>query len=128
MFTKKRPDGTYIRDIHFFTQLLPFLLPTRTEACIYFEQEIDVTKTLEDVKKRKHDTDGIKVTLFYIILYASVRALAQRPKMNRFVSGYRYYQRNRISFNFVAKRDLSDDGEKANLTMSFSPLLSLKKK
>jgi hypothetical protein len=45
--------------------------------------------------------------------------------MNRFVSGHRYYQRNRISFNFVAKREMSDDGEEVNVTMSFSPLLSL---
>jgi hypothetical protein len=126
MFTKKRPDGTYIRNLHFFTQLLPFLMPTRKDACIYFEQEYDVTKTLEYVRKRKHDTDGIRVTLFYIILYAAVRTLAQRPQMNRFVSGYRYYQRNRITFNFVAKRDLHDDGEEVNVTISFSPLLSMK--
>ena len=45
--------------------------------------------------------------------------------MNRFVSGYRYYQRNRISYNFIAKRDMSDDGEEINVTMSFSPLLTL---
>ena len=53
MFTKKRPDGTYIRNLHFFTQLMPYLLPTRTEACIFFEEEYDVTKTIEYVRKRK---------------------------------------------------------------------------
>jgi hypothetical protein len=45
--------------------------------------------------------------------------------MNRFVSGYRYYQRNSIKFNFVAKRDFTDDGEEVNVTMSFSPFLSI---
>jgi hypothetical protein len=59
------------------------------------------------------------------MLYGALRAIAQRPKMNRFISGYRYYQRNRIRFNFVAKRDLSDEGEEINVTTSFSPLLSL---
>jgi len=123
MFTKKRSDGTYLKNIHFFTQLMPYLMPTRTESAIYLEQELDVTKTLEYVKK-KTDND-FKVTLFYIILYAAVRVIAQRPKINRFVSGYRYYQRNRISFNFVAKRELTDEGEEVNITMSFSPLLTL---
>jgi len=125
MFTKKRSDGTYLKNLHFFTQILPYLMPTRTEAAIYFEQEFDVTKTLDYVNRKKNDFNGVKITLFYIILYAALRVIALRPKMNRFISGFRYYQRNRISFNFVAKRDLSDEGEEINVTMSFSPLLSL---
>jgi len=125
MFTKKRPDGTYTGKLHFFTQLMPYLMPTRTEATIFFEQEFDVTKTLEYVGKRKADADSPKITMFYIILYAAIRVIAQRPKLNRFVSGFRYYQRNRISFNFVAKKELSDEGEEITITMSFSPLLSL---
>jgi len=123
MFTKKRSDGTYLKNIHFFTQIMPYLMPTRTESAIYLEQELDITKTLEYVKKKTDN--GFKITLFYIILYAAVRVVAQRPKLNRFVSGYRYYQRNRISFNFVAKRELNDEGEEVNITMSFSPLMSL---
>ena len=125
MFTKKRSDGTYLRNLHFFTQALPYLMPTRTEAAIYFEQEFDVTKTLEYVSRKRAEASGPKITFFYIILYAAIRVIAQRPKLNRFISGYRYYQRNRITFNFVAKRDLSDEGEEINVTMSFSPLLSL---
>jgi len=125
MFTKKRSDGTYLKNLHFFTQILPYLMPTRTEAAIYFEQDFDVTKTLDYVNGKKNDFNGFKITLFYIILYAALRVIALRPKMNRFISGFRYYQRNRISFNFVAKRDLSDEGEEVNVTMSFSPLLSL---
>ena len=125
MFTKKRPDGTYIKNLHFFTQLMPYILPTRTESAIYIEQEFDVSKTLEYIAKRKTDPGLPKISVFYIFLYAAVRAIAMRPKLNRFVSGHRYYQRNRISFNFIAKRDLSDEGEEINVTMSFSPLLTL---
>jgi hypothetical protein len=105
--------------------MMPYLLPTRTESCIFFEQEFDVTKTLEYVRKRKNNAEGVKISMFYIFLYAATRAIALRPKLNRFVSGYRFYQRNRISFNFVAKRELSDEGEEINVTMSFSPLLSM---
>jgi hypothetical protein len=125
MFTRKRSDGTYVKKMHFFTRLMPYLMPTRTESCILFEQEFDVTRTLEYVQKKRDEAGGIKITMFYLILYAAVRTIALRPKMNRFVSGFQYYQRNRISFNFIAKRDFSDDGEEVNVTMSFSPLLSL---
>jgi len=126
MFTKKRPDGTYLKNLHFFTQLMPYIIPTRTEAAIYYEQEFDVTRALEYIREKRVEIAGsYKITMFYIILYAAVRVIAQRPKMNRFISGYRYYQRNRILFNFVAKRDMSDEGEEINVTMSFSPFLSL---
>jgi len=63
--------------------------------------------------------------MFYIILYAAVRSLSVRAKMNRFGSGCRYYQRDRLSFNFIAKRDMTDDGEEINVTLSYSPLLTL---
>jgi len=125
MFTKKRPDGTYIKKLHFFTRLLPYLMPTRSDAVIYFEQEFDLTNTLGYIRKKRNEEGGIRISVFYIILYAAIRVIAQRPKMNRFVSGCRYYQRNRISFNFVAKRDMSDDGEEVNVTMPFSPLLTI---
>ena len=126
MFTKKRRDGTYLKNLHFLTQIMPYLMPTRTEAAIYFEQEYDVTKTLEYVRKHK-DSGGPKMTMFYIILYAGIRVIAQRPNMNRFIAGQRIYQRNNISYNFTAKRELSDEGEEFTVTMSFSPLISLEK-
>ena len=136
MYTKKRSDGTYIKNMHFFNKIMPYLMPTRTEACIYYDQEFDVTRTIEYVRERikksvkAEKNEGVprdknKISVFIIMLYAAMRSIAQRPKMNRFISGYRYYQRNRIMFNFVAKRDLSDEGEEVNVTMSFSPLLSL---
>jgi len=122
MFSKKRPDGTYLKNMHFFTQLMPYLIPERTNASVYFEQEFDLTKTIEFVQKKK---SSLNITIFYIILFAAIRVIALRPKLNRFISGFRYYQRNRISFNFTAKRELNDEGEEINVTMSFSPLLSL---
>jgi hypothetical protein len=125
LFTKKRSDGTYLKKLHFFTQLMPYLMPTRNESTIFFEQEFDVTNTLAYLHKKKKDTDSPKVSLFYIILFSAVRVIAQRPKLNRFVSGYRFYQRNRILFNFVTKRELTDEGEEVNVTMSFSPFLTL---
>jgi hypothetical protein len=123
IFTRKRPDGTNLKNLHFFTQLLPYLMPTRSESVIFFLLVFFFIKTLEYVGRKLYA--GQKISMFYIILYAALRVIAQRPKMNRFVSGFRYYQRNRICFNFVAKRELSDEGEEVNVTMSFSPFLSM---
>ena len=123
MFTKKRSDGTYIRDLPHFTRLLPYLMPTRSEACIYFEQDFDVTKALTHILafNKALDPGQRKLSLFQVLLCATARTIGLRPKLNRFVAGYRYYQRNRIIFNFVAKRELTDGGAEINVTLPFSP-------
>ena len=123
MLKKTRCDGTLIRDLPPFTLLLPFVMPTRTGSMIYFEQELDVTETLRRVKsinrvlvKRREI-----LTLFDVVICAAVRSVAMRPKVNRFISGRRFYQRNQIVFNFVAKKELSDEGEEVNVKIPFEP-------
>lgn len=123
MFTKKRCDGSYIEDMPHFTRILPYLMPTKAESCIYFEQDFDVTKTLEYVASANaaRKPGGTRLSFFQVFLCAAVRTIALRPKMNRFVAGYRYYRRNKIIFNFVAKRELSDEGGEINVNLAFSP-------
>jgi hypothetical protein len=120
MLKKRRPDGTLLKDIPYFTQLLPYLMGTRIDSTIFFEQDFDVTHAMEYVRARNSRSPGKKCTFFQTFLCAGVRTLAMRPKLNRFVSGYHYYQRNQISVNFVAKKQLSDEGEEINVTIPFA--------
>jgi hypothetical protein len=123
IFTKKRCDGTYIKDLPHFTKLMPYLMTTRSESVIYFEQDFDVTDTLAYVAaaNAKRVPGKRHLSFFQLFLCAAVRTLALRPKLNRFVSGYRYYRRNKIVFNFVAKREMTDEGGEINVNLSFSP-------
>ena len=59
------------------------------------------------------------------MINAAVRALAQRPRLNRFISGYRFWQRNQLLINFVAKKELTDDGKEVNVKIEFSPYETL---
>jgi hypothetical protein len=120
----KRPDGAPVRNMHHFNRMLPYLMPTRTESAIYLSQEFDVTDTIAFIRRYNKDPsrgEEQTLTLFYVMLCAFARTIALRPRMNRFISGYRYYQRNEISFNFVAKKNLSDEGEEINVKLRLSP-------
>lgn len=123
MLKKSRPDGTYLGNLPHFTRMMPYLMPTRAESCIYFEQDFDITHALDYIHaaNRDRERNGKRLTFFQLFLCGAVRTLALRPKLNRFVSGYNYYQRNKIVFNFVAKKQLSDDGGEINITIPFSP-------
>jgi hypothetical protein len=123
MLKKTRCDGTLIKELPAFTLLLPYVMPTRTGSMIYFEQELDVTDTLKRIKAINRELIKRReiLTLFDVVICAAVRAVAMRPKVNRFISGRHFYQRNQIVFNFVAKKELSDLGEEVNVKIPFEP-------
>jgi hypothetical protein len=123
MLKKTRFDGTLLTDIPPFTLLLPYLMPRKTGATIYFEQDVDVSGTLDYMKTINRELIKKReiVTLFEVVLAAAARTLALRPRVNRFISGNRYYQRNQIVFNFVAKKELTDDGQEVNVKIAFEP-------
>lgn len=124
MLKKTRCDGTFIEGLHHYTRMTPYVMPHRTESTIYFEQEFDVTHTLSYINQR-NDSSEHSISFFQVFLCALARTMAERPDLNRFVSGFHYYQRNEILFNFVAKREISDEGEEINVTIPFSPYETL---
>jgi hypothetical protein len=47
--------------------------------------------------------------VFHVFLHAMVRLLRERPRVNRFVSGGRLYERDGVWVSFSAKKALNDD-------------------
>lgn len=120
----KRRDGTYIRDLPAFTKIMPYLMPDKAGSVIYYQEDYDVTETLDFLKawNRAHLREtGAIATLFEVVLAAAARAVALRPRVNRFLAGKRYYQRNRILLSFVAKKEITDEGKEVNIKMPFWP-------
>lgn len=123
LFTR-RPEGTHLRNHDPMMAFVPFLMKTRTESAIYFKQEIDITDLKAFLHDRNHQAaanGGIKMTLFHVILAALSRVVAERPQMNRFVSGRRVYQRKDFSVAFVMKREFKDDSAEEIVVMKFDP-------
>ncbi len=127
MLINNRPDGKPVK-VPGFTKIIPYLMPTRTESTIYMTQEVDMGDSLELMREwNKSKGEGAwTLTPMQIFLCALARAIAKRPRMNRFVSNQRHYQRNNISFSFVTKKTLTDDGLEINVVMPFRPHDTLK--
>jgi len=116
MLIKNRPDGNAIR-VPGFTKLLPIVSGTRNQSSIYFEDEVYLDKTLDFIdefnKNRQKGTR--KLSVFQIFINAIARTVAERPKINRFIVNYRFYQRNHISVSFVSKKTLQEEAEEINI-------------
>ena len=123
MLKRSRRDGTLVKNVPPFTALMPYLMPDKKGSAIFYEQDLDITDTLAYIKKvnrvliKKREI----LTLFEVVLCAALRAVVFRPRLNRFISGCKYYQRNQLILSFVAKREITDEGEEMNIKMPLEP-------
>lgn len=104
-----RPDGTLVPNLSATRALMPLLMERRSEATVYFEQELDVTETMRFVEAWNAARPAERITLFHVFMWAFAATLHERPRLNRFVSGGRIYQRKGVFLSFAAKKKKLDD-------------------
>lgn len=104
-----RPDATLVRDASATRRMMPLIMPTRNESIVYFEQQVDVTE-LEKALHSFRDHTTLRATILHAVLWNIARIMAERPRLNRFVSGGRLWQRRGFWASFSAKKEKSDTG------------------
>jgi len=117
---KDRKDGKYISDMNHLNKILPYLLPGRTGNQVNYIASIDISSVLNYVKERKA-IEGNNVTFFSTLMAAVVRIGAMRPGLNRFIKGYRFYQKNDFELGIIAKSQYSDDATRTIHKIKFEP-------
>ncbi len=103
-----RPDGTLVRGLGLVRRMIPFMMPTRNEAVVYYEQILDVSETLPFIA-RYNEAGSHRITIFHVVLAALARGLKARPGLDRFVSGSYIYQRKHTELAFAVKKQFKDD-------------------
>jgi len=110
--TGQRPDGTLVPKIHPYRRLMPHIMRTRNESVVYFDsfaRAEPLLAYLADVNAR-----GFHADITHCLVAAGALGLFENPKMNRFVSGRRLYERNGTHVTFSMKRQKL--GREAKLT------------
>ncbi len=106
-----RRDGIWLREEPAMNQFMAWLYPNRADNEAYINEEIDLEPIEEYLARKNAGRTEDKYTYFHIICAAVVKAFVLRPKMNRFISGNRMYQRKYLSVAFVVKKKFSDRSE-----------------
>ena len=101
-----RSDGVYIKKIHPYRRLMPFVMLSRNESVVYFDMEIQA-EALQDYIKNRPD-----INFSHCIVGATALTLIQNPELNRFVSGNRVYQRKEVVLSFSMKRKKKESRSK----------------
>ena len=111
-----RRDGKWVKAPGLQT-VMTALFPKRTDCEVYLHDTIDVTELLKYMEKKNEGKTEGKLTVFHCAITALARMVRERPMMNRFIQGYRIYERNEISLSFVAKRRFTDGTEESLMFM-----------
>lgn len=116
-----RPDATLAQGVPNVRRIMPFILPTRNESLVYFEQVLDLTETQRFIDEINATRSESRVTLFHVISWATVRMFEERPRLNRFVAGRRLWQRRGIWLSYSAKKSFDDNSPVVVLKREFQP-------
>lgn len=122
----KRRDGERIKQMDGFHLIAPYVMPKRTEAEVSSTEQFDITELNAYIKKRNEE-EGTNLKLFHAICTSVARTIYLRPKMNIFISGKTYYQRNEITLSFVVKRKFSDEAEEMMMILNVEPEMNIDK-
>ncbi|MBQ6426732.1 MAG: hypothetical protein IJK14_04725 [Clostridia bacterium] len=125
-FTKRkgfgdRIDADLIRGLDGMHVIMPLMMKNRTDNEAFLQVSVE-TEKLDAWLRAKNDANPEhRYTIFQAVLAAVGRTVQMRPRMNTFIKGERYYQRNSIQFSFIAKKAFSDTGEEAIAIMDYDP-------
>ena len=108
-----RPDAYYIQKTDTMHRFFPYILPDRTDNEAVMSQVIDLTNIKAYLEKKNADSPEFKYTFFHVICAGIAKTIALRPRMNRFYSGKRFYERKNIILSFTAKKRLVDNSEES---------------
>lgn len=114
-----RKDGTLIRETDPMHAFVPYLYRNRSDNEAFISERIDLENINKYLEEKNKDNPEEPYKLFHVILAAIVKTLTLRPKMNRFIKGYRTYQRKFLALAFVVKKKFHDEGGEALAFIKF---------
>lgn len=121
LFWRHRPDGDMVKPRDAMQKLMPHIMRTRAEACIYYRQCLDLTTAMEFIKTYNAKFPDQRLTIFILILTAMIRTARKYPHLNRFIAGKKLYTRNSLQISYVVKRALTIEGTETLVKQTFAP-------
>ena len=104
-----RKDGRRIRSLTAMSMVSPYIMVNRNTASNFFRDTVEITEIEKYIRqKRKEGLSNFGI--MHVIIAAYVRAVSQRPAVNRFIAGQKIYARDEyIEMSLVVKKEMSAD-------------------
>ncbi len=116
---KDRNDGYLIKHKDPILRAIPYIMPRRYDAQVYFSDTLTLNKSDETIKALRKE--GHRIIFLHVVLAAMLRTMVDYPKANRFVKGRKVYARKKISYSFAIKKEMDLDAPETVLKLDFEP-------
>lgn len=113
-------EGRKIRTLAPYNMIIPYIMVHRHDSQNSIKTFVEVAGAESLVRKLRADGYD-SIGILHVMIAAYIRALSQRPGVNRFIRGQRIWARNGIVVNLVAKTRMRLDAEDTTIKMVFTP-------
>ena len=115
-----RKDGRLLRSLDPFYKFSPFIMKMKNDANNSFSDSVEITEVDRFLKqKRAEGYPGMGI--LHVFLASYIRAISQKPALNRFVAGQRIYARNNIEIVMIVKKTMSVEAGETSIKVVFDP-------
>lgn len=114
-----RYDGYRIKSGDPMFGVIPHIMRSRLDCQVFFEEPIDISHIREFILAHRGEMPGL--SSYHLFIAALIRTIAQKPRLNRFVSGRKIYARNYIRASLTVKPSRSEDSDEAVVMPEFQP-------
>ncbi len=112
-----RRDGYLVKQ-HGLQTVMGYLFPKRTDCECYLHDTFDITELMAYIDKKNAEHPDYKTTVFHCAITGLARMVMERPKLNRFIQGWRTYERYDVSLSFVVKRRFTDGADESLMVLT----------
>ena len=100
--------------------IIPYIMVHRHDSQNSIKTFAEVAGA-ENLVRRLRSEGYDSIGILHVVIAAYIRAISQRPGVNRFIRGQKIWARNGIVVNLVAKTRMKLDAADTTLKMEFSP-------
>lgn len=104
-----RKDGRLLRSIDPLYRVSSYIMVNRNGASNFFVDNVDIDEIERYIRHKRRDEGLAGFGIMHVLVAAYVRALSQRPAVNRFISGQKIYARNNIEINLTVKLEMKKE-------------------
>ncbi len=115
-----RRDGRRLKTLPAMSYVMPYIMKVRADSQNHFEDVIDITN-IEHYLDKKHREGYTDMTLLHVLIAAYLRVVADRPGLNRFISGQKIFARKNIECVMTIKKELSLESPDTCIKVELDP-------
>ena len=117
---KRETEGRRIKTLTPYNMIIPYIMVERNDSQNSIATYVDVSGAETLIRKLRSE-GYVSIGILHVLLAAYVRAISQRPGVNRFIRGQKIYARNGIVINIIVKRKMSIDAADTSVKLRLKP-------